>query len=102
MVLTKISLPGPNNTVAGNSRLFAVHPTLKDFKFSPGAGSWNEPSAGWAATVVWLVIMNIRPFRVSRWSTSLASIACSDFYRPKLEFQNTLLGNTVIFHKDST
>src|SRR5512134_205088 len=91
MALMKVSSPGPNNTVAGNSKLFAVPPMPKDFKFSRGAGSWNGPSVGWVVTVVWLVTTNIRPFRVSQSSTSPASIACSDFYRPKLEFQNTLL-----------
>src|SRR5512139_1280026 len=95
MARTKISSPGPNNTVAGNSKLFAVHRMPKDFKFSLGVGSWNGPSAGWDVTVVWLVTTNIRPFRVSRWSTLPVSIACSDFYRPKLEFQNALLGNCI-------
>src|SRR5512147_1450124 len=98
MALMKVSSPGPNNIAAGNSILFAVHPIPRDFKFSHGAGSWNGPSVGWDVIVVWLVTMNIRPFQVSQWSTSPASIACSDFYQPKLEFQNTLLETQLLYY----
>lgn len=53
--------------------------TLEIVRRPPAAKGFQVLPRRWGVTVVWLGTMNIRPFRVSRWSTSPASIPCSDF-----------------------